>query len=245
MTGVIASGNRWCVRTSFRLVHVGSSPCYGDDVDRHAEERKRGAGGGEAPHTNNPRTFQPAGGGTGGGDGSFEGKLAPAAAAPAGQPRAAPPAWRRADRSALQEHFQQAPRRPTSALKGWVRLLRAEPTLRSRPRITQACALDTLMGNVPSWVAGNLGAEVPCCFCKGDRGLFLWCADCETWDANGSVAGVTPDNAGGGVGQTRPAATPDNAGGGVGQCRRRPQTMPVAAWGIPQLTRVREAATQT
>ena len=99
------------------------------------------------------------------------------------------------------------------------------------------------MGNVPSWVAGNLGAEVPCCFCKGDRGLFLWCADCETWDANGSVAGVTPDNAGGGVGQTRPAATPDNAGGGVGQCRRRPQTMPVAAWGIPQLTL--EVATQT
>ena len=179
-----------------------------------------------------------------------EEKLAPAAAAPAGQLRAAPPAWKRADRSALQEHFQQAPRRPTSAatqaqrartgeaLKGWVRLLRAEPTLRARPRITQA--LDTLMGNVLSWVAGN---QVPCSFCKGDRGLFLWCEDCETWDANAAVAGVTPDNAGGGVGQTRPAATPDNAGGGVGQCRRRPQTMPVAAWGIPQLTL--EVATQT
>ena len=184
MTGVIASGNRWCVRTSFRLVHVGSSPCYGDDVDRHAEERKRGAGGGEAPHTNNPRTFQPAGAaqeaGTEASKGSWhlqrrrrQGNL--------------PPAWRRADRSALQEHFQQAPRRPTSAatqaqrartgeaLKGWVRLLRAEPTLRARPRITQT--LDTLMSNLPSWVAGNLRAEVPCCFCKGDRGLFLWCED--------------------------------------------------------------------
>ena len=75
-------------------------------------------------------------------------------------------------------------------------------------------------------VAGNLGAEVPCCFCKGDRGLFLWCVDCETWDDRWP-----------GSPQTMPVAAWDRQG------RRRPQTMPVAAWGIPQLTL--EVATQT
>ena len=237
MTGVIASGNRWCVRTSFRLVHVGSSPCYGDDVDRHAEERKRGAGGGDAPHTNNPRTFQPAGGGTGGGDRSFEGKLAPAAAAPVGQPRAAPPAWRRADRSALQEHFQQAPRRPTSAATQ-----AQSPNGRgfeNNPAVAAAHHAGMRTGHTNGQrafvVAGNLGAEVPCCFCKGDRGLFLWCA--ERIGGRGHPRQCRWRRG------TMPAATPDNAGGGVGQCRRRPQTMPVAAWGIPQLTL--EVATQT